>query len=511
MITRQQKEIYMNCRQKGCTQSVAAAKAGCSERFGREFEKSGYKQDPKRHNWRTRSDPLEAVWDTELAPMLEQLPALTPITLLEYLQDKYQGEYPDKLLRTLQRRVKSWKVLHGPDKEVIFRQTHEPGQQALSDFTQLKRVAITIDKQPFKHLLYHFKLAYSRWSYLRVVQGGESFSALAEGLQEALWRLGGSPKEHRTDSLSAAFKNLSKDAASDITQRYEDFCQHYHMKATRNNLGVKHENGSVECAHGHVKQRIRQALLLRGSNDFKSVEAYQVWLEKVVSQHNQRNAIQLNIEREHLQSLPKFKTADFTEAVVKVSSSSTIDMRRVTYTVPSRLEGEALRVHIYQDRLECFRGTTQVITLPRIYPIGKTERARCVDYRHVIHSLARKPQAFRYSQLRDDLLPSQCYRQIWRTIDEQLPGKSACKLMVGLLYLAYKGDCETALGEKALAILNRGNKLSLIELQRHFNAPNHEHAHPDIKVQQHKLSSYNQLLETRVAADATQEACYGEC
>ncbi len=162
-------------------------------------------------------------------------------------------------------------MLHGPDKEVIFRQTHEPGQQALSDFTQLKRVAITIDKKPFKHLLYHFKLAYSRWSYLRVVQGGESFSALAEGLQEALWRLGGSPKEHRTDSLSAAFKNLTKDAASDITQRYEDFWPHYHMKATRNNRGAKHENGSIESPHGHLKKRIGQALLLRGSNDFDSV------------------------------------------------------------------------------------------------------------------------------------------------------------------------------------------------------------------------------------------------
>jgi hypothetical protein len=114
------------------------------------------------------------------------------------------------------------------------------------------------------------------------VLGGESFSALAEGLQAALWRLGGAPLEHRTDSLSAAFKNLSLEAQEDLTERYEALCRHYAMVATRNNRGRSHENGAVESPHGHIKRRIAQALLLRGSADFASLEDNRQWLDALV-------------------------------------------------------------------------------------------------------------------------------------------------------------------------------------------------------------------------------------
>ena len=192
-----------------------------------------------------------------------------------------------------------------------------------------------------------FRLSFCGWSYLKIIQGGESYTALTESLQEALWRLGGSPWEHRTDSLSAAFKNCTQDAREDITQRYAQFCQHYGMRATRNNPGVSHENGSIESPHGHLKRRIEQALLLRGSCDFDSPEAYQSWLNEVVTQHNRRHAEHLQLERRYLNPLPTAKTVDFTELCVRVSTSSTIDIGRVTYTVPSRLIGERLRVHLY--------------------------------------------------------------------------------------------------------------------------------------------------------------------
>jgi hypothetical protein len=104
----------------------------------------------------------------------------------------------------------------------MFRQVQEPGRQGLSDFTELKGIAVAIGGVPLAHRLYHFRLAYSGWSHVKVVLGGESFSALAEGLQEALWRLGGAPAEHRTDSLSAAYK-----AQDDLTERYEGLCAHY--------------------------------------------------------------------------------------------------------------------------------------------------------------------------------------------------------------------------------------------------------------------------------------------
>jgi len=455
-ITNKQVKIYMRSRELGNTQELSSAKAGISVRTGRTIE-HGKRQSPQKQEryWRTRKDPLEAVWSSELEPMLRDLPELQAITLLEYLQAKYPGEYEDKVLRTLQRRVTQWRILKGPAIEVMFRQTHEPGHLGLSDFTTLKQATITIAGEVFKHLLYHFRLIYSKWSSIKVINGGESFSALAEGLQNALARLGGAPLEHRTDSLSAAFKNLSLAAAHDMTERYEALCTHYQMKSSRNNLGRGHENGGIESAHGHIKRRIEQALLLRGSNDFMTVADYQAFINAVVAAHNARNANALSVEKPLLQPLPEIKTVDYTQVQAVVTSSSTIDVRRVTYTVPSRLQGQTLQVRLYDDRLACYLGCDRVITLTRVYSSGKTTRTRLVDYRHVIHSLVKKPQAFRYSQIRDDLLPNDSYRIIWQHVNTAMEAKAACRFIVGLLYLAATHDCEEALADTVLTKIRR--------------------------------------------------------
>ena len=493
-IKPRQVERYMKARKQGYTQETSAAKAGISERSGRSIEQ-GKRTDPtlKERHWRTRIDPLAAVWESELKPMLEQTPTLTAITLLEYLQTKYPEEYPDSIWRTLQRRVKTWQALQGPEKEVMFYQTHAPGRQGLSDFTLLKRARVTIAGKPFDHLLYHFRLAYSHWSFMKVIQGGESYTALAEGLTEALQKLGGAPKEHRTDSLSAAFKNLSREAQEDITTRYEALCRHYGMTATRNNRGKGHENGSVESSHGHVKRRIEQALLLRGNADFESISAYQIFIDEVVTRANRRNAKVITLEREALLPLPRASATDYSELRAVVSSSSTIEVRRVIYTVPSRLLGEVLTVRIYDDRLVCYLGTQHVINLQRIHTSNKRKRERQVDYRHVIHSLAKKPQAFRYSQLRDDLLPNATYRSIWLAVDKIMAPKEACKFMVGLLQLAALQDCETALGEAVLTALHEDRTLSLATLQRQF-CKNPNPLPQDIQITHQSLEAFNQLI-----------------
>ena len=178
---------------------------------------------------------------------------LSPMTLFEKLQKDHPGEYQDSKLRTFQRRVSEWKALWGPEKEVMFRQEQVAGRMGLSDFTKIKEVTITIQGLPFTHLLYHFRLAFSGWCSVSVIHGGESYTALAEGLQDALWRLGGVPREHRSDSLSAAYRNLTKDAAEDVTLRYEELCRHYGMEPTRNNRGEGHENGAIESPHGHLR------------------------------------------------------------------------------------------------------------------------------------------------------------------------------------------------------------------------------------------------------------------
>lgn len=493
-----QLEIYMNSRKEGKTQVVSAARSGMSVRSGRKIEK-GYRIEPRGEirTWRTREDPFKSVWAQELEPLLRQSPSLSALTLLEYLQSNHGLErFPDKLLRTLQRRVKNWCHQEGPACEVIFRQTHVPGYMGLSDFTELKALSITIQGKALKHLLYHFRVVYSGWSYMKVILGGESYSALAEGLQNALWCLGGVPKEHRTDSLSAAFKNLSAEDEEDQTKQYQDLCNHYGMTPTRNNRGVSHENGGIESPHGHLKRRIKQAFLLRGSYDFNSVEAYQFWIEQVVNQHNRRNAKSIDIERLALQPLPRYKTADYTVLPVKVSSSSTILVRKAIYTVSSRLIGANLQVHLYHDKLQCYLGGNLVANLRRVYSQAKNLRARNIDYHHVIDSLVKKPMAFFGSQIRDSLLPNDVYRQIWQDISARLPVRDASRLMVGLLHIAAKSDCEEALGEMVAESLLADVVPSLSELRKYFGISVNLSC-PIVDVRQHTLESYNQLIPER--------------
>jgi len=492
-INSEQVRVYMQTRKDGKKQVTAAARAGISERSGRRIEKDDLQPGRKRKRyWRTRVDPFDGVWDGEVLPLLEKNHKLTPITLFEKLQKDHPGEYQDSKLRTFQRRVSEWKALYGPDKEVMFRQEQIVGRMGLSDFTKLKKVTITIQGQPFKHLLYHFRLAFSGWCSVKVVHGGESYTALAEGLQDALWRLGGVPREHRSDSLSAAYRNLSKDAAEDTTRRYQQLCHHYDMEATRNNRGKGHENGAIESPHGHLKKRIKQALLLRDSNDFSSESAYVHFLAEVVSEINSRKQDKIDEEREHLHPLPLRRTADYTETVVPVSTTSTIQIKRVLYTVPSRLIGERLRIHIYDSRLDAYLGSTLTVTLPRVFVSDNNHRSRQVDYRHVIRSLEKKPQAFRYSQIRDDLLPDETYKAVWSWLDKEMEARKACKTMVGILALAHRANCETQLGAHLQELMASATLPSLLKLQNKFET--REQSVPEIHVKQPPASDYDSLL-----------------
>ena len=351
-------------------------------RTGRRIEKGEHQ--PKRgkpRDWRTRKDPLVNVWESELVPMLERQPQLQPMTLFDYLQEKYPGRYDRSKLRTLQKRVQQWKATSGPPKEVMFEQEHRPGEMGLSDFTHFKQAAITIERKPFDHLLYHYRLAYSGWQYVQIVQGGESFVALAQGLQKALLQCGGSPKFHRTDSLSAAYRNLNHQTQADLTQRYEELCAHYQMQPTRNNRGQSHENGSIESSHGHFKRRLHQALLLRGSFDFDSIESYQEFIEEAIAKLNRRCHSRFESERQHLQPLPAHSCADYEVLSVRVTCHSTITVRCVLYTVPSQLIGQRLTVHLYHDCLVGFLGNQEVVQLPRVYAKTNTSKRRARSVR----------------------------------------------------------------------------------------------------------------------------------
>ena len=498
-VTEQQVNVFMQERKLGKTQVQAAAKAGISERTSRRIERAGGVRGHKPRHWRTRDDPFAKVWD-EITEQLAQQPSLQALTLLEWLQERYPEAYPDHLLRTLQRRVKTWRALYGPDKEVMFLQAHPPGQFALSDFTQLKDTVITIGGVALVHLLYHFRLACSGWCHARVVLGGESFTALAEGLTESLAQLGGVPSEHRTDSLSAAYRNLDANAQQDVTERYQALCRHYGMESSRNNRGRGHENGAIECPHGHLKRRIRQRLALRGSSDFASIEDYRSFIDAVTASINRRNAKRIRIEREQLAPLPFQTGVNYTEAIVRVTTSSTFTLRRVLYSVPARLINERLRIHLYDDRLIVHHGAVELMTLKRLRPGPDGARVRNIDYRHVIGWLVRKPRALAGLAFRDELLPDANWRAIYQQLRQQLSLAQACKRVVGALKLAADQDCSGAIGTWWLQVLAAGESPTLIELQQRFGTSIPSLPEHQVVVQQHVLASYDGLIR---------EACHG--
>ena len=419
-------------------QVAAAAKAGLSERSARRIEISeALPSQRETRVWRTRIDPLTAVWDSEVVPLLESDGALNAVTLLEELQRRYPGDYDTTVLRTLQRRVRQWRAVYGPEREVYFAQEHPPGRLGLSDFTVCDELEVIIAEVAFPHRIYQFALAHSGWRHAVVMQGGESFVALSRGLQSALWRLGGVPEEHRTDSLSAAFNNLAEE--QELTVRYAALCQHYGMRASRCNPGQSQENGSIESRHDSLKTALDQALRLRGSRHFHERAHYEALVQKVVGRLNARVAPRLAVERAMLRTLPARRTAEFEEVPARVSKYAIFTVRGAQYSAPSQLIGQRLTVRLYSEHIECWLGGTRVLERTRLTHQGGQRHPRDIDYRHLIGALRRKPGAFARWVLRDAMFPRAVYRQSWERLSARLPEREACKTIVGLLVLAAEG------------------------------------------------------------------------
>ena len=481
--------------------AVAAAKAGFSTATGYRIE-----EDPRLPSQKTalrgrrRPDPLAAVWDTEIIPILQAAPGLRAIAVLEEIRRRHP-EISPTIRRTLERRMRAWRALCGPEQDVIFRQEHEPGRLGLSDFTDTSALGITVAGIVLGHRLYHFRLAFSGFEHAHVVLGGESFVALAEGLQNALWALGGVPKEHRSDSLSAAFCNLDRDAQEDLTQRYQALMRHYEMAPTRNNRGVAHENGSIESAHGHLKKALEDALLLRGSREFDALDGYRRFVDEIVGRRNAHNRKRIELERAQLRTLPKRRTADYEEKTVTVTSSGGFILRRVFYTAPSRLIGHRLRVHLYDDRLDCFLGATPILTLRRGRPISDSKGGHVVDYRHVIHALRRKPMALNNLVYRDQLFPRPAYRRAFEALSAEMGDKRACKVTVELLALAHDRACEAELAQAIDAELDEGRLPDIDKLRSRFQPD--AASIPNVVVELVPLHSYDELAAVHVIEPAS--------
>lgn len=494
-ITDQQVRLYMNNR-KHHSQKLAAAKSGMSERTARRVEHhAGLPSQQPRRYWRSRPDPFADVWENEVVPLLRSVPRLKVITLLRKLQEDHPQRFPDSMRRTLERHVSQWRALEGPSKEVFFPQTYQPGVRGLSDFTHMEKLGVTIGGIAFAHLLYHFVLAFSRWEYASVVDGGESFQALATGLQNALWQAGGCPREHRSDSLSAAFRNRQEE--EDFTVRYAALLDHYGMEGTRNNRGLAHENGDIESSHRYLKDQIDQALELRGHRDFADRAAYDEFVRGVVMRRNRRNAAAFQVEREYLLDLPEHRTTDFAEEEARVTRCGTFTVRGVLYSAPSRLISHRLKVRAYSDRLDCYLSGALVHSTARTTSTSKG-RGRAIDYRHFIDSLKRKPQAFRGLAFRDELFPREAYRRTWERLDRDMTPRNACKTMVGLLELAGNHGVEAQLAHRLDALLELGELPDLEKLFAEF-APRQAEC-PEVVVEMPDASLYDALLDEEVLA-----------
>jgi hypothetical protein len=442
----QVRRLMMLLRSEGSL-GVAAIKAGMDEKTARKYRDAEAlpSQLCREHDWRTREDSFEQVWP-QIEGYLQINAGLEAKSVFAHLQRQEPGRFADGQLRTLQRRFRRWRARSGPAREVFFPQTHQPGQLAESDFTDLSSLGVSLAGRPFDHLIYHFVLTYSNWETVTICFS-ESFEALSSGLQNALWALGGVPRAHRTDCLSAAVHDL--DQPQVFTERYQALLRHYQLEPERTNPAAPHENGDIEQRHWRFTRALDQALMLRGSRDFTGRAEYAAFLQGLLQQLNAGRQARLAEEQPQLAPLPARRCEDYTRLEVRVGRFSTIRVQRNTYSVHSRLIGERLRVHLHADYLE-LRYAQQVLEcLPRLRGHGRHR----IDYRHVIDWLVRKPGAFAHYRYRDELFPTTGFRRAYDQLCDDHAAAVATRHYLALLQLAAQRsqDQVEALLEQRLA------------------------------------------------------------
>lgn len=488
MTTDQQVRLLMSLIKKGIPLSTAAVKAGMSEPTARKYRRQGKVPSEMRapHTWRTREDPFEEVWP-EVEALLEQDAGLQAKTVFAELVRRHPGRFGEGQLRTLQRRFRDWRALRGEDREVYFEQRHRPGEQGQSDFTDMRSLGVTIAGTAFAHLLYHFVLTYSNWESVKLCFT-ETFEALSEGLQEALWRAGGVPQEHRTDNLSAATHELAKSRGRGFTQRYRELLGHYHLRASKNTPGRAHENGDVESSHGGLKNAVDQRLRLRGSREFDSVESYWALVESVVAQRNAAREKRLAEERMVLAPLPVRALPAYRDEDITVKRWGIIRVAGKPYSLPSRLIGHEVQVRIHANHLEV-RYRKEVVARPdRV----RGEGLEGIDYRHLVHSLVRKPGAFRRYVYREAMFPSLTFRRAYDALLER-SAKWADLEYVRILHLAATTmQCEVEVALQAL--LEAGAVPEYDEVKVRV-VPPEPLACPEVHVALPDLAAYDTLLQ----------------
>jgi hypothetical protein len=429
----------------------AAQKAGMDRKTASKYIQAGKlpSEMAADRTWRTREDPFAEHW-AAIEARLRETPELEAKTLFELLQEEHPGRYEGGQLRTLQRRIQQWRAALGPEREVVLAQKHRAGEAAQTDFTRTAELGITIAGQVFLHLLCVFVLPYSNWQWATVCMS-ESMAALRRGVQRALFQLGRAPRYHQTDNSTSATHRIPggkgvvvEEGRRPFHEEYLALMRHFGMTPRTTAIGAKEQNGDVEASNGALKRRLEQALLVRGSRDFESVEAWQSFVDGVVRKANTGRGERVREELATMRALDVVKLPEFIEEEVRVSEWSTIRVKHCAYSVPSRLLGKMVQVRVYEDKIEAFYANTLQLACERL-PGRNRHR---IDYRHVIWSLVQKPGGFARYVYREEMFPSVNFRRAYDAIQTPHHGTPGDLEYLRLLHLAasrMEVDVEAAL------------------------------------------------------------------
>jgi len=485
VITDRQFLRLKELRAAGKTQQQVADRLELSRDTVNKYDKESHppSESKKKRTHLTRQNPFDDVWG-EIEDLLKINTGLEIKSIFEDLQRRHPGLFQDGQKRTLERRIKLWRLINGPGKEVIFTQVHHPGDLAASDYTKMDKLKITIQGKPFDHMLYHFVLTYSNWETVTICYS-ETFESLSEGFQNAVHELGGVPAKHRTDNLGAAVINMGNDKG-EMTKRYEELLDHYGLDRSKIQPGKPQENGDVERSNGILKKAVDQRLMLRGSRDFDSVENYEKFLRKLMNELNMGRSDRFKEDQAALKSLPQKRLDACSEFNPTVSRHSTINLKGPIYSVPSQLIGIKVCVKQRAASIEVWYGSTLLEVIPRA--IGK--RA-VINYRHIIGSLVRKPGAFAQYKYHAEMFPTSHFREAYDDLLSHLPKKAASEYLKILHFAATYSETEV---DRAIqSILNEGKRISLYAVTEHVTRPT-SIDRLDVEVKSVAPSSYDCLI-----------------
>lgn len=419
---------------------------------------------PQIRDWRTREDPLDLIWEKALT-FLEDAPELEAKSLFEHLLEQHPDQLDETHLRTFQRRVKSWRLLSGKELEVFFDQNRQPGECMQLDWTEMNALNIIVAGEHYLHKLAHLVLPFSNYE-AAVRSRSESILSIKKVLRHFLYSINATPLVLQVDNSSAATHQIKRTGSErDFNDELVKIAEYYGFSLRSTNISSPNENGDVESLNGHIKRRVKQALLLRGSTSFDSMEGYDHFLKIVFDKANKTRLKKLQEELQVMKSIPQNPLPEYQEIYVPVRSGSTVHVKKVTYSVPSRLIGSELKARIYENTIALYDGANLVHEMPRV--LG--DRGQVINYRHIIHSLIRKPGAFKNYRYRDELYPTEVFRIAFDKMVSVHGDRKGCLEYLRILKLAaetIESEVESAL---SLLLENVEVKFSSKEVEELVN------------------------------------------